>query len=194
MSTTAMSTPKWRASLRLGVVTRMSDSPIACRGRYRRHVHRRRRVRRSHRRKSSRQKHPRRRPTLRPASSTRSRPARFLRRRLRYLVHGTTVVINAFTQRRGVKTALVTTAGFRDALAIGRGNRPDMYNLKFHKPEPIVPRSLRFEVRERVDGRRSSAHANRRRRPRLRHRALSAASRRRGDCDLLPSQLRPSRA
>ncbi|MEA2595464.1 MAG: N-methylhydantoinase [Thermomicrobiales bacterium] len=67
-----------------------------------------------------------------------------------YLVHGTTVVINAITQRAGVKTALVTTAGFRDALAIGRGNRPDMYNLKFHKPEPFVPRRLRFEVRARV--------------------------------------------
>jgi N-methylhydantoinase A len=67
-----------------------------------------------------------------------------------YLVHGTTVVINAITQRTGVTTALVTTAGFRDALAIGRGNRPDMYNLKFHKPEPLVPRRLRFDVRERV--------------------------------------------
>lgn len=66
------------------------------------------------------------------------------------LVHGTTVVINAITQRRGVRTALITTRGFRDALAIGRGNRPDMYNLRFHKPEPFVPRSLRFEVDERV--------------------------------------------
>jgi N-methylhydantoinase A len=65
-------------------------------------------------------------------------------------VHGTTVVINAVTQRRGVKTALVTTAGFRDVLEIGRGNRPDMYNLKYHKPQPFVPRRLRFEVRERV--------------------------------------------
>jgi N-methylhydantoinase A len=65
-------------------------------------------------------------------------------------IHGTTVVINAITQRRGVKTALVTTAGFRDVLEIGRGNRPDMYNLKFHKPRPLVPRRYRFEVRERV--------------------------------------------
>jgi N-methylhydantoinase A len=67
-----------------------------------------------------------------------------------YLVHGTTVVINAITQRAGVRTALVTTKGFRDALEIRRGNRPDMYNLKFHKPEPFVPRRLRFEVTERV--------------------------------------------
>lgn len=65
-------------------------------------------------------------------------------------VHGSTVVINAITQRRGVKTALVTTAGFRDVLEIGRGNRPDMYNLKYHKPRPFVPRHLRFEVAERV--------------------------------------------
>src|SRR5215212_11229685 len=64
-----------------------------------------------------------------------------------HLVHGTTVVINTITQRAGVTTALVTTAGFRDALAIGRGNRPDMYNLQFHKPEPFVPRRRRFEVR-----------------------------------------------
>jgi N-methylhydantoinase A len=65
-------------------------------------------------------------------------------------IHGTTVVINAITERRGVKTALLTTAGFRDVLEIGRGNRPDMYNLKFHKPRPLVPRRLRFEARERV--------------------------------------------
>ncbi len=70
------------------------------------------------------------------------------------LIHGTTVVINAITQRAGVRTALVTTRGYRDALQIGRGNRPDMYNLRFHKPEPLVPRRLRFEVAERmlVDG------------------------------------------
>lgn len=70
-------------------------------------------------------------------------------------VHGATVVINAITQRRGVKTALLTTAGFRDVLEIGRGNRPDMYNLKYHKPRPFVPRWLRFEAVERVaaDGR-----------------------------------------
>ncbi|MEM7032254.1 MAG: hydantoinase/oxoprolinase family protein [Chloroflexota bacterium] len=68
-----------------------------------------------------------------------------------YFVHGCTVVINAITERKGVKTALVTTAGFRDVLEIGRGNRPDMYNLRFQKPIPFVPRHLRFEVRERVD-------------------------------------------
>ena len=70
-----------------------------------------------------------------------------------YFVHGCTVVINAITERAGVKTALVTTAGFRDVLEIGRGNRPDMYNLRFQKPVPFVPRYLRFEVRERVSSR-----------------------------------------
>lgn len=68
-----------------------------------------------------------------------------------YFAHGCTVVINAITERKGVKTALVTTAGFRDVLEIGRGNRPDMYNLRFQKPAPFVPRYLRFEVRERVN-------------------------------------------
>jgi len=67
------------------------------------------------------------------------------------LVHGTTVVINALTERRGARTALVTTKGFRDVLEIGRGNRPDMYNLVSRKPTPFVPRRHRFEIRERVD-------------------------------------------
>src|SRR5262249_30629409 len=68
-------------------------------------------------------------------------------------VHGTTVVINALTERRGVRTALVTTKGFRDVLEIARGNRPDMYNLVPRQPAPFVPRRHRFEVRERVDRR-----------------------------------------
>ena len=68
-----------------------------------------------------------------------------------YLVHGGTTVINAITERKGVKTAFITTAGFRDVLEIARGNRPDLYNLRFHKERAFVPRSLRFEVRERVD-------------------------------------------
>ena len=60
-------------------------------------------------------------------------------------MHGTTVVINALTERTGARTALVTTAGFRDVLEIGRGNRPDMYNLVSRKPPPFVPRRHRFE-------------------------------------------------
>lgn len=55
-----------------------------------------------------------------------------------HFVHGTTVVINALTERKGAKTALVTTAGCRDVLEIGRANRPDIYNLKFRKQPPFV--------------------------------------------------------
>lgn len=65
-------------------------------------------------------------------------------------IHGTTVVINAITERRGAATALVTTRGFRDVLEIGRANRPDLYNLAYAKPVPFVPRHLRFEVTERM--------------------------------------------
>jgi N-methylhydantoinase A len=65
-------------------------------------------------------------------------------------IHGTTVVINTVTERTGARTGLVTTSGFRDVLEIGRGNRPDLYNLAYRKPEPFVPRHLRFEVTERM--------------------------------------------
>ena len=68
-----------------------------------------------------------------------------------FFVHGGTTVINAITERKGARTALITTAGFRDVLEIQRGNRPDLYNLRFEKERPFVPRLLRFEVRERVD-------------------------------------------
>lgn len=62
------------------------------------------------------------------------------------LAHGTTVVINALTERKGVRTAVLTTAGFRDTLEIARGNRPDFFNLHYEKPPPFVPRYLRREV------------------------------------------------
>jgi N-methylhydantoinase A len=68
-----------------------------------------------------------------------------------FFVHGGTTVINTITERKGAKTALVTTAGFRDVLEIQRGNRPDLYNLRFEKERSFVPRLLRFEVRERID-------------------------------------------
>src|ERR671918_21087 len=68
-------------------------------------------------------------------------------------IHGSTVVINAITERRGARTAVVTTEGFRDVLEIGRANRPDLYNLSYRKPEPFVPRRLRFELRERISHR-----------------------------------------
>ena len=63
-----------------------------------------------------------------------------------FLVHGTTVVINALTERKGVKVGLVTTEGFRDVLEIARGNRPDFFNLHYRKPEPFVERHLRREL------------------------------------------------
>jgi N-methylhydantoinase A len=68
-----------------------------------------------------------------------------------FFVHGSTIIINALTERTGVKTGLVTTRGFRDVLAITRANRPDLYNMAYTKPEPFVPRYLRLEVRERVN-------------------------------------------
>jgi N-methylhydantoinase A len=67
-----------------------------------------------------------------------------------FLAHGTTVVINALTERRGVKTGLITTQGFRDVLEIARANRPDYFNLKWVKPVPFVPRYLRREVAGRL--------------------------------------------
>lgn len=70
---------------------------------------------------------------------------------IRQFVHGTTVVINALTERTGARTALITTRGFRDVLEIQRANRTDMYNLFYRKPKPFVPRRFRFEVRERID-------------------------------------------
>ena len=63
-----------------------------------------------------------------------------------FLAHGTTLVINALAERSGVKTALITTEGFRDSLEIARGNRPDFFNLHYVKPPPFVPRYLRREV------------------------------------------------
>ena len=66
-------------------------------------------------------------------------------------VHGTTIVINAITERKGAKTGLITTEGFRDILEIGRGNRPDFFNLEYEKPKPLVPRYLRRELKERIN-------------------------------------------
>lgn len=67
-----------------------------------------------------------------------------------FFAHGTTIVINALLSRRGAKTALITTRGFRDILEIARGNRPDLFNFYFKKPPPFVPRALRTEITERV--------------------------------------------
>jgi N-methylhydantoinase A/oxoprolinase/acetone carboxylase beta subunit len=66
------------------------------------------------------------------------------------VVHGSTVATNALLERKGVRTALVTTAGFEDVIAIGRQNRPELYNLTPKPRVPIVPRSLCFGVAERA--------------------------------------------
>src|SRR6059036_3884268 len=66
------------------------------------------------------------------------------------VVHGTTVATNAVLEHRGALTALVTTAGFRDVLELRRLRIPHMYDPFWRKPEPLVPRRLRFELNERT--------------------------------------------
>jgi N-methylhydantoinase A len=66
------------------------------------------------------------------------------------VVHGTTVATNAILEGRGARTALLTTAGFRDVLEFRRIRVPVLYNLLYEKPPPLVPRRLRFEVAERI--------------------------------------------
>jgi N-methylhydantoinase A len=66
------------------------------------------------------------------------------------VVHGSTVATNALLERRGARTALITTQGFADVLEIGRQNRPDLYALVPHRPPSLIPREWRFELRERV--------------------------------------------
>ncbi len=68
-----------------------------------------------------------------------------------YFIHGGTTVVNAITERTGARTALVNTEGFRDVLELGRANRPDMFNIRYRKPCPFVPRRHRYEVRGRLD-------------------------------------------
>ncbi len=67
-----------------------------------------------------------------------------------HVLHGTTLFTNAIIERKGARTALVTTKGFRDAVEIAREHRYDMYDLYMQRPRPIAPRHLRFELDERV--------------------------------------------
>ncbi|MGK9185350.1 hydantoinase/oxoprolinase family protein [Priestia filamentosa] len=67
-----------------------------------------------------------------------------------YLAHGTTVATNALIERKGAKTALIVTKGFRDLLEIARQTRPHLYDLFKEKPETVIPGDLRFEVEERL--------------------------------------------
>ncbi len=67
------------------------------------------------------------------------------------VLHGTTLATNAIIERKGARTALITTAGFRDVLAMGNESRYDQYDLNIVLPEPLVPRHLRLTVPERLD-------------------------------------------
>ncbi|MGE3539698.1 MAG: hydantoinase/oxoprolinase family protein [Candidatus Tectimicrobiota bacterium] len=91
--------------------------------------------------------------------STPDNPARAVLQGLRHLrpdlhgvevVHGSTVATNALLERKGARTALITTEGFEDILEIGRQTRPHLYDPFVHKPPPLVPASLRFGVAERL--------------------------------------------
>jgi N-methylhydantoinase A len=72
-------------------------------------------------------------------------------KQVKLIAHGSTVATNAILEGKWARTALVTTRGFRDVLEIGRQNRPKLYDLFFTRPQPIIPRDLRFEVGERLD-------------------------------------------
>lgn len=67
------------------------------------------------------------------------------------MIHGTTLATNALIERKGARTALLTTQGFRDVVEIGTEGRPDQYDVQLIKPDPLVPRNLRFEINERLD-------------------------------------------
>src|SRR3984957_9641817 len=68
------------------------------------------------------------------------------------ILHGTTVGTNALLERKGARTALITTAGFEDAIEIGRQARPKLYDFFFDRIEPLVPKDLRFGINERTAG------------------------------------------
>ena len=67
------------------------------------------------------------------------------------LIHGSTIAINTLIERKGASTALIVTRGTRDVYSIGRGNRPESYNIDFRRPRPLVSRDMTLEVDERLD-------------------------------------------
>ncbi|MEO3387614.1 hydantoinase/oxoprolinase family protein [Mesorhizobium sp. CAU 1741] len=67
------------------------------------------------------------------------------------VLHGSTIAINTVLERKGARTALITTRGFRDVYAIGRGNRIEAFNLFFHRPKPLIAREFSYEIDERVN-------------------------------------------
>jgi len=70
---------------------------------------------------------------------------------IKIFAHGTTVSTNTIIEKKGAKTALLTTKGFRDLLQFRRTNRDDVYNLQWDPPSELIPRNLRFEIDERTD-------------------------------------------
>src|SRR5262249_59271524 len=68
-------------------------------------------------------------------------------------IHGTTLATNAIIERKGARTALIVTEGFRDSIEMAFENRFEQYDILMDKPKPLVPRDLRFGIRERLDGR-----------------------------------------
>jgi N-methylhydantoinase A len=66
------------------------------------------------------------------------------------LIHGSTIAINTLIERKGAKVGLLVTRGTKDVYIIGRGNRPEAYNLFFHRPQPLVPRHRTLEIDERL--------------------------------------------
>ena len=70
---------------------------------------------------------------------------------INYIIHGTTIATNALLERKGARTAFITTEGFRDTLYIGRQTRPHIYDFWAKKPEPVVPRCDAYEAPERID-------------------------------------------
>ncbi|UCF60355.1 MAG: hydantoinase/oxoprolinase family protein [Anaerolineaceae bacterium] len=69
------------------------------------------------------------------------------------IIHGSTIATNALLERKGARTALISTYGFRDVIAIGRQVRSELYDFAAHRPQPLVPEELRLEIKERVDHR-----------------------------------------
>src|SRR5882762_4904603 len=75
------------------------------------------------------------------------------------ILHGTTVGTNTLLERKGARVALVTTAGFEDAIEIGRQARPKLYDFFFDRIEPLVPKDLRFGIDERTSSDGEVLHA-----------------------------------
>ena len=110
------------------------------------------------------------------------------------LIHGSTIAINTLIERKGAKTGLVVTRGTRDVYIIGRGNRPEAYNLFFHRHQPLVSR--RHHAARSTSGCSPSGEVARAAEEGERGRGLQGAEgrRRRGGRGVLPARLRQSRA